>query len=337
MSSRPLPVALVGAGVIALACCGAPDGLPVALPSGGAGIGFDDLRYAPMLGRIVAPMGRAGVVALVDPDSLTVTTIDGFSASPSYDGGHDFGATSADEGAGRLFVTDRTAGTLNAVDPGARAVVASVALAARPDYVRYVAPTDELWVTEPSSSRIEIFSAATLQPAAAISVDNGPEALVIDARAGRAYTHRWQEQTVVLDVATRAPIAEWPNGCAASRGLALDEQRGLLLVACLEGTVSVLDTAHDGRVLSTIARGAGFDVIGYDRGRGHVYLAGAACGCLVVLGVSSAGTLSFLGRLTATASAHCATADDRGHAWVCDPDGGRLIRIDDPFPASTSR
>jgi hypothetical protein len=52
------------------------------------------------------------------------------------------------------------------------------------------------------------------------------------------------------------------------------------------------------------------------------------------MGVSAAGSLSFLGRFVATDSAHCAVADDRGHAWVCDPKGGRLLRVDDPYAVS---
>ena len=148
------------------------------------------------------------------------------------------------------------------------------------------------------------------------------------------YTHRWQATTVVLDARTRAVVAEWPNGCAASRGLAVDEARGFFFSGCSEGTVSVLDTAHDGRVLSSVARGAGYDVIGYSASLGHLYLAGTACRCLEVIGVSASGQLSHLGRFAATGSAHCAAADDRGHAWVCDPDGGRVLRVDDPYPAT---
>jgi hypothetical protein len=52
------------------------------------------------------------------------------------------------------------------------------------------------------------------------------------------------------------------------------------------------------------------------------------------LGVSQSGALSFLGRVDATSSAHCAAADDRGHAWFCDPDGGQLWRIDDAYAAN---
>src|SRR5439155_11665983 len=137
-----------------------------------------------------------------------------------------------------------------------------------------------------------------------------------------------------IDVRTRQTIAEWPNGCAASRGLAVDEERQHFIVACSEGTVAVLDAANGGRVLSSIAKGAGFDVIGYAPALHHVYAAGSACGCLMMLGVSAAGGLSLLGRFDAESSTHCVVADDTGHAWVCDPDHGRLWRVDDPFTAT---
>jgi hypothetical protein len=320
----------------AVACGATPDGVGATLPGSAPGIGFDDLRYSPALHRVLVPAGRSGNVALVDPDTLDVTTIGGFGASGSYDGGHDFGATSVDEGRGLLFVTDRTTQKLYVVDPVARSIVTSVPLATTPDYVRYVSATDELWVTEPGATQIEIFALAkdgTPSSVATIGVTNGPESLVVDQRAGRAYTHHWQASTVVIDVTTRAAVAEWPNGCASSRGLAVDEARGFFFVGCLEGTVAVLDT-HDGHVISSIARGSGFDVIGYSPSLGHVYLAGTACKCLVVLGVSASGELAYLGRFDATSAAHCAVADDRGHAWVCDPDGGRVMRVDDPYAAS---
>src|SRR5205823_9301291 len=80
---------------------------------------------------------------------------------------------------------------------------------------------------------------------------------------GRAYTHRWQATTVAIDLASRAVVAEWQNGCAASRGIALDEERGFLFASCLEGTTSVLDVNNGGQMLSTLARGSGFDVMGY--------------------------------------------------------------------------
>jgi hypothetical protein len=163
-------------------------------------------------------------------------------------------------------------------------------------------------------------------------VSNGPESLVIDDKRRRAYTHRWKATTVAIDLGTRAIVAEWPNGCAASRGIALDEERGFLFASCSEGTTSVLDVAHGGRILSTMARGAGIDVIGYAPRMGHLYLAGSRCGCLVTLGVSAVGALSFISQVPASRSTHCAVADDAGHAWWCDQKSGSVWRVTDGSP-----
>ena len=139
-----------------------PPATPVPLPDGAPGIGFDDLQFSKSLGKVLAPAARSGKLDLIDPATLKIDSIGGFSAEATYDGGHDFGATSVDEGAGLLFVTDRTAQKLDLVDPKTRAIVSSAALAAGPDYVRFVPPA-EIWVTEPDHAQIEIF---TLHPGA---------------------------------------------------------------------------------------------------------------------------------------------------------------------------
>ena len=81
--------------------------------------------------------------------------------------------------------------------------------------------------------------------------------------------------------------------------------------------------------MSTLARGSGFDVIGYAPRTGHLYLAGSSCGCLVTLGVSARGALSFISEVPASDSTHCAVADDAGHAWWCDQRRGSVWRVTD--------
>lgn len=335
----PGPASIVPGALLLAAFASSPAGQRVAIPGGDGGIGFDDLQYSAKLHRVLVPAGRTGTLALVDPDTLRVTSIAGFGKVSKYSGGHDDGPTSVDEGNGVLFVTDRTAGKLDVVDPAAARVTASVALAAEPDYVRFVQATNELWVTEPGADQVEIFTlgagpATAPVHAAVIAVRNGPESLAIDNQRRRAYTHRWRSTTVAIDLDKRAVVGEWRNGCAASRGIALDAERGFLFAACSEGTASVLDVVNGGKILSTLARGSGYDVVGYAPRLGHLYLAGGRCGCLVTLGVSAKGALGFLGRVDAARSTHCAVADDAGHAWWCDQDGGAVWRVPDTTPSS---
>jgi hypothetical protein len=318
-------------------------GLPavVSLPQGAPGIGFDDLRFSAELGKVLVPAGRSGNVDLVDPATGAVTAIGGFSTDASFGGGHDFGVTSVDQVQQKLYATDRTSGKLDVVDLGSRSIVASAKLSAGPDYVRWVAPTGELWVTEPDADMIEIFTlpkggSGAPEHAAFIKTPGGPESLVVDATRGKAYAHLWKGRTIAIDLKSRAVTDTWPNGCDGSRGIALDEPRGWLFAGCSEGKAVVLDVAHGGKQLSSATSGSGVDIIDYSPSLGHLYLPGAKSATMAILGVSDKGELSVLSTVPTTQGAHCAVADAGGHVFVCDPSHGQLLVVSDGLPASTA-
>ncbi|HKA87937.1 MAG TPA: hypothetical protein VKE22_09740 [Haliangiales bacterium] len=333
-------ILLLGCAQASKVTAGAPAAIPVAVPDGAPGIGFDDLRFAPELRRVVVPAGRTGNLVLIDPGTREVTAIPGFSHDPSYGGGHGAGTTSADEGGGLLYAIDRNTKELHVVDPAKGAIVASANLAAGPDYVRYVAARREVWVTEPNAGQIEIFSlpaggAPSPTRVATVAVPNGPESLVVDVARRRAYTHRWDDRTHAIDLASRAIVATWSNGCAGSRGIALDETRGFLFVGCDEGKAVVLDVTQDGRKLASLSPGVeGVDVIAYNPSLRHLYLPGEGTRTMAILGVSAAGELGTLAIVPTARGAHCVTEDDRGGAWVCSPEDGKLLYFADTLPAS---
>jgi hypothetical protein len=323
--------------IIALfAACQGPKGRNVSLPGGSPGIGFDDLRYSPRLGRVLVPGGRSGALHLIDPETLAVTAIEGFAASPDFSGGHDDGVTSADDTGRWILATDRTRRQLVVVDPDAAAIATRADLAGGPDYVRWVEATGEAWVTSPGRERIEIFRLSddgALSPDGEIAVPGGPESLVIDGTRGRAYSHLWDGATVAIDLAARQVVATWPNGCPGSRGIALDEERGFLFAACSNGRVALLDVDHGGKVLGEIWPVDGTDVIDYRPELHHLYVAGRVSANLAIVGVAKDGEMALLGLKDAALESHCAVADDRGHVYACDPDGGRILVRDDPFDA----
>ncbi|HEY7375500.1 MAG TPA: hypothetical protein VIF57_25305, partial [Polyangia bacterium] len=240
------------------------------------------------------------------------------------------------------FATDRTARALVVVDPRARKIVGRAPLAGGPDYIRYVAATRELWVTEPGDSRIEVFAlppaaqalkdkAPVPAHAAFIAVRGGPESLVIDGKRGRAYTHKWKRETVAVDVRARKIAATWTAGCAAPRGIALDEARGILLVGCDGGEATALDVDHDGKLLSAAKSGRGVDIIAYDPGRRRLYLPGEESATLGIFDVAEHGALALRGAVPTVAGAHCTATDGAGIVFVCDPARGRLLVIHDPY------
>lgn len=313
--------------------------VPIPLPGGEGGIGFDDLTFSPGLHRLLVPAGRSGNLDLIDPATRQIVPIAGFSAQGKFVQGHGEGTTSADAGRGLLFAIDRTALKLVVIDPATKTVVARADLASSPDYVRWVEPMGELWVTEPDKDRIEIFTLPASGPAVPthkefLAVPGGPESLVVDAAHGRAFTHLWESTTLAIDLKTRAVVGRWPNGCRGSRGIALDAQRGFLFAGCAEGKAVVLDVNRKGAVLAALNAGAGVDIIAYNPRLSHLYLPGGKSETMAILGVSKAGKLVLLATVKTARGAHCAAADDLHQVWICDPDHGRLLLVSDTYPAS---
>ncbi|HVZ75488.1 MAG TPA: hypothetical protein VHJ20_24110 [Polyangia bacterium] len=313
----------------------------IAIPGGEPGVGYDDLQAAPGLHVILVPAGRTGRLALIDPATRKVTSVAGFSAAATYPGGHGQGTTSAvelDGKRGLVVATDRGSGALKIVDVRAGAIVASVALAGGPDYVRTVAAAREVWVTEPARKRIEVLraddSGARLSPAGEVIVPDGPESLVVDERAGRAFTQSWKTDTYAVDLRVRRVVATWKNGCRRARGLALDSTRGLLFVGCGEGRVTVLSVAT-GRVLSTASTGPDVDSIGYAASLGHLYVPSAGTGVLEIFGVASDGRLTRLGDVPTAMGAHTVAFDPPTRTlFVGTPDHGAVVVARDVFRSS---
>jgi hypothetical protein len=310
---------------------------PFPLPGGEGGIGLDDLTFAPGLRQVLVPAGRTGRLDVIDPETRKLREIGGFKESAPTDGGHGAGTTSVDEGRGYLFAIDRTALRLSVVDPKKGTIVAGAPLGGSPDYARFVGPTNEVWVTEPDKDGIEIFALSKADPPvptrkAFLAVPGGPESLVIDTAAKRAYANLWKDSTVVIDLAAHKVVQTWPNGCEGSRGLALDASGKRLFVGCAEGGADVLDLAHGGAVKDRFRFGAGTDIVAYNPTLHHLYVPASKTGQMAVVSVSSEGKLSQIGTVNTAIGAHCAVADDHKQVWICDPKGGRLLVVRDSLP-----
>ena len=77
----------------------------LALPEGNAGIGFDDLMFSSSLHRVLAPAGRTGKLDLIDPATLKIESIAGFSAdSDKFGGGHGEACDRLLQGSSLLFM-----------------------------------------------------------------------------------------------------------------------------------------------------------------------------------------------------------------------------------------
>ena len=338
MNPRLRPLALVLALMFISRLCRAANDAsaptPVPLPGGARGLKLDDLYFDRGIGKLVVPAGQTGQLDFIDPETRQVAAIDGFAAPRRSPGPVSGGLTSADGGPGIIFTTDRTDKRLYIVNSISRKIIGSTPLAGGPDYVRFVAPRREVWVTEPGEHQIEVFSLSAPSAAwaarhAAVITSSAPlEALAIDETRGRAYTNQGAD-TLVIDLDSRQIIRRWPNGCKRASGLALDAARAFLVVACAEGRAATLDAAHSGMPLSAIEAPESLDIIAFSPERSHVYLAGGKAGAVTIARLSDDGRLTTIDSIRTAPGAHCVAADNRGGVWLCDGRAGRVLYFKD--------
>jgi DNA-binding beta-propeller fold protein YncE len=308
----------------------------IALP-GGPPVGMDYLACDAAHGRVWVPAGNTGNVDVVEVATGKVTTVGGFpTAPPRRPGRPRMGPSSASAGDGVVWIGNRADGTICAVDSRTLARGACVRLPSMPDGLAYVPTTHELWVTTPRDQTITIVDVLAKKPAApaSIKIDGDPEGLTVDPARGIFYTNvEDKDRTLAIDVKTRKIVASWPAGCGADgpRGLAIDEARGLLFVACTDGAVA-RDLRHDGKEVGRLKTAAGVDNIAYSPKRGLLFVASGKDGTLTIARVDPKGALRAIGSFPTAPGARCVVVDGDGTAYVADSAGGRLIVVKPPSP-----
>jgi len=305
----------------------------VKIPGGDDGIGFDDLNFSSSLHSVLVPAGHTGKLYLIDPVTFGMKSIGGFSSSLVRKKGEKIGISSVDEGDGVLFVGDHGKKMLDAIDAKSGVVIASVGLVEDYDFLRYVGTAHEIWVTEPDKRQIEVVKFTGLEHPQLtlekiISLPDEPESLIIDQTRGRAYTNLGPT-AVSIDLTTYVIDASWQNECQKSRGDALDEKNGFLFISCSEGKAVVFDLNHQNKEISKLTTDPGVDVISYNPKLSHLYFTSGKNASLSIIGVSSQGKLSLLGKAQADQRSHCVVSDDQNNIWVCDPPRGQLLRYKD--------
>ena len=303
----------------------------IALP-GGPPVGMDYLAYDQATGRVWVPAGNTGNVDVVDVATGKVTPVSGFPTAPARRPGRPrMGPSAAAVGDGVVWISNRANNELCAVDARTLARGPCHRLSSMPDGLAYVAVTHEVWVTTPGDRSITVVdvSGKAGGPPVAIKIDGDPEGVAVDAARGLFYTNvEDKDRTLEIDARTRKIVASWPAGCGAAgpRGLALDEGRRLLFVACTDGAVARdVGPRGEGREIGRLKTSGGVDNIDYAPKRNLLFIASGLGGTLTGARVGDRGALTALTSVPTAHGARCVVAAGDGTSFVADSTGGRLI------------
>jgi DNA-binding beta-propeller fold protein YncE len=312
----------------------------LALPGGEAGAGMDYLACDRATGRVWVPAGNTGSVDVIDPASDKITRIAGFPTAEMERHGKKriVGPSAVTLGEGVAYIGSRGDSSVCAVDVATLQRGACVILDSMPDGLAFVASTKEVWATTPRDKSITILdvaSPAAPKVKARLALDGEPEGYAVDDARGIFYTNlEDKDRTLAVDIKGRRVISTWSPQCGEEgpRGLALDQARGFLLVACTDHVVA-LDAGHEGKLLSKVDTGEGVDNIDYLESRHELYVGAGKAARLTIASLDPAGILGSIAVIPTLAGARNGVVDAQGNAYLSDSTGGRILAIASVHPA----
>src|SRR5206468_8830978 len=215
---------------------------------------------------------------------------------------------------------------------------ASAGPAAAPDGVVYVAATHELWITtgapplgiSSADKSLQVFDASDprhLKLKTKIPLDGSAEGYAVDNERGLFYTNIEETgNTVAIDVRAHKVLAKWNVGSSALQGLALDNSRNFLFVACGDHVVS-LDVGHSGKVIDSIPTGPGLDNVDFSPGRKVLYAAASQVATLSIAEVGDDGKFHLKSTVPTVKGARGVVAGKGETAYLIDPAEGRILKL----------
>jgi hypothetical protein len=318
---------------------------PLVLPGTNGLVMLDYFAYDHVSRRLWVPAANTGSVDVIDTTTDQIQRVEGFPVQQVEFKGKQraVGPSSVAVGDDVVYVGSRADSRICIIDARTLKLGRCIAfappsagLAAAPDGLIYIAATRELWATSgappvgiPAADRsIKILSASStdLIPSGKVPLPGSAEGYVVDNAHGRFYTNLEETgQTVAIDVRKRTVVSSW-RSCDNPSGVAVDSQRGFVFVACSDHVI-VLDPAHEGRVVGSIATGAGVDNIDYAEDSGLLYVAAAEAAQLTIAQIDDKGKPKTLAVVPTKNGTRSVVAGAGGIAYLIDPYGGSILKV----------
>ena len=346
-ASAPVHIFWVASGMAAEPVTSNYELKPLSLPGATGVVTLDYFAYDRSTGRLWVPASNTGSVDVIDEATDAVSQVTGFQTGEVELRGRKIklGSTAVSIGDGVVYIGNRGDSSLCIIDAhtlerGECLQVAppSAGRAAAPDGVVYVAATRELWITTgapplgiaSADKSIQVFDASDprhLKLKTKIPLDGSAEGYAVDNQQGRFYTNIEETgNTVAIDARTHKVVAKWSAGSHELQGLALDNARGFLFVACGDHVVS-LDLGHGGKISDSITTGLGLDNIDYSLDRKVLYAAASQAATLTIADVDDHGKFHLKATVPTVRGARGVVAGKGETAYLIDPAEGRILKL----------
>jgi DNA-binding beta-propeller fold protein YncE len=317
---------------------------PIKLPGANGAVALDYFAYDRATGKLWVPASNTGSVDVIDEATDAVSQVSEFQTGEIERRGRKItvGPTAASIGDGVVYIGNRGNATLCVIDAQTldrgECVPASSDHSVTPDGVVFVAKTKELWVTTRPVSGATVDAAKALQVFDAsdprhlkwktkIPLENLAEGYAVDNERGLFFTNIEETgSTVAIDVQKHKIVAKYHAGSSDLQGLALDNTRRFLFVACGDHVVSI-DAGHGGKVIDSITTGPGLDNIDYSADAKLLYAAASQAASLTIADVDDHGKFHLRAAVPTVKGVRGVVAAKGETACLIDPAEGRILKL----------
>src|SRR5438094_1074181 len=320
---------------------------PISLPGATGTVALDYFAYDHATGKLWVPASNTGSVDVIDQVTDAVSQVTGFKTGEVELRARKvtLGPTAVSIGDSVVYIGNRGDSTLCVIDAHTLArgeclevAPVSAGRAAAPDGVVYVAATRELWITTgapplgiaSADKSLQVFDASDphhLKPKTKIPLEGSAEGYAVDNQRGLFYTNLEEAgNTIAIDVRSHKAVAKWDPGSRELQGLALDNARNFLFVACGDHVVSI-DAGHGGKVIDSITTGPGLDNIDYSPEQKVLYAAASLAATLTISEVDGRGKFHLKATVPTGKGVRGVIAGKGGTAYLIDPVEGRILKL----------
>ena len=320
---------------------------PLSLPGATGIVTLDYFAYDRSTGKLWVPASNTGNVDVIDESSDAVSQVTGFETGEVELHGRKvtLGPTAVSVGDGVVYIGNRGDSTLCIIDAHSlergeclQVAPPSAGPAAAPDGVVYIAAIRELWITTgapplgiaSADKSLQVFDASDphhLKRKTKIPLEGSAEGYAVDNQRGLFYTNLEEAgNTIAIDVRSHKAVAKWDPGSRELQGLALDNARNFLFVACGDHVVSI-DAGHGGKVIDSITTGPGLDNIDYSPEQKVLYAAASLAATLTIAEVDDRGKFHLKATVPTGKGVRGVIAGKGGTAYLIDPVEGRILKL----------
>jgi DNA-binding beta-propeller fold protein YncE len=236
---------------------------------------------------------------------------------------------------GQVLSTNGDSDTATLFDGISGKVRAEISTGQKPDGAVFDPASKLVFVMDGKDGTVTLIDPVHGDSPGRITVGGKLEAAVADGR-GRVFVNvQTSNEIAVIDTAQRKVLTRYPlPGCDGPTGLALDQEKGLLVAAC-SNRLAVGVRASDGKQLSNVPIDRHPDAVIFDASRKVFLIPCGRDGTLPIVAESGEGELTVVAKVVTAVGAHTGALDsETGRLYL--PTADYHLRLSGFEPADGS-